>query len=90
LITRGEQGMSLFEKGGDITHLPTLARQVYDVTGAGDTVVGSLVVARTAGASLKEAALISNHAAGIAVGGVGTTAVTFQELSEDLGRTAGG
>jgi D-beta-D-heptose 7-phosphate kinase/D-beta-D-heptose 1-phosphate adenosyltransferase len=90
LITRGERGMSLFEKDGDTTHLPTLARQVYDVTGAGDTVVGSLVVARTAGASLKEAALISNHAAGIAVGGVGTTAVTFEELSEDLHRQAGG
>jgi D-beta-D-heptose 7-phosphate kinase/D-beta-D-heptose 1-phosphate adenosyltransferase len=86
LITRGEDGMSLFESDGSLTHFPTMARQVYDVTGAGDTVVGSFAVARTAGASLKEAALISNHAAGIAVGGVGTTAVSFQELAEDLNR----
>lgn len=85
LITRGEEGMTLFEGDGSLTHFPTMAREVYDVTGAGDTVVASFVVARTAGASLKEAALISNHAAGIAVGGVGTTAVTFQELAEDLG-----
>jgi D-beta-D-heptose 7-phosphate kinase/D-beta-D-heptose 1-phosphate adenosyltransferase len=88
LITRGEEGMSLFERDGSVTHFPTLARQVYDVTGAGDTVVGSFVAARTAGATLKEAALISNHAAGIAVGGVGTTAVSFDELSADLHRTA--
>jgi rfaE bifunctional protein kinase chain/domain len=86
LITRGEEGMTLFESDGSLTHFPTMARQVYDVTGAGDTVVGSFVVARTAGASLREAALISNHAAGIAVGGVGTTAVTFDELTEDLRR----
>jgi rfaE bifunctional protein kinase chain/domain len=85
LITRGEEGMTLFEGDGTLTHFPTLAREVYDVTGAGDTVVGSFVVARTAGASLKEAALISNHAAGIAGRGMGTTAVTFQELAEDLG-----
>ena len=85
LITRGEEGMALFEGDGSLTHFPTLAREVYDVTGAGDTVVASFVVARPAGASLKEAALISNHAAGIAVAGVGTTAVTFRELAEDLG-----
>jgi rfaE bifunctional protein kinase chain/domain len=88
LITRGEEGMSLFEGDGTLTHFPSMAREVYDVTGAGDTVVGSLTVARTAGASLKEAALISNHAAGIAVGDVGTTAVTFQELAQDLRRLA--
>ncbi len=86
LITRGEEGMVLFEGEGDLTHFPTMAREVYDVTGAGDTVVGSFVVARTAGASLKEAALVSNHAAGIAVGGVGTTAVTFEELAQELQR----
>jgi rfaE bifunctional protein kinase chain/domain len=84
LITRGEEGMALFEADGSMTHFPTMARQVYDVTGAGDTVVGSFAVARTAGASLREAALISNHAAGIAVAGVGTTAVTFAELREEL------
>jgi D-beta-D-heptose 7-phosphate kinase/D-beta-D-heptose 1-phosphate adenosyltransferase len=86
LITRGEEGMALFEGKGGLTHFPTMAQEVYDVTGAGDTVVGSFVVARTAGASLKEAALIANHAAGIAVAGVGTTAVTFAELAHDLRR----
>jgi rfaE bifunctional protein kinase chain/domain len=89
LITRGERGMSLFESDGTLTHFDTVARTVYDVTGAGDTVIASFVTARTAGASLREAALISNHAAGIAVGGVGTTAVSFQELSQDLYRAAG-
>lgn len=89
LITRGERGMSLFESGGGVTHLDTMARTVYDVTGAGDTVIASFVTARTAGASLREAALISNHAAGIAVAGVGTTAVSFEELSRDLRRADG-
>ena len=89
LITRGERGMSLFEADGQVTHFPTLARTVYDVTGAGDTVIASFVAARTAGAALQEAAMISNHAAGIAVAGVGTTAVSFEELSEDLYSTAG-
>jgi D-beta-D-heptose 7-phosphate kinase/D-beta-D-heptose 1-phosphate adenosyltransferase len=88
LITRGEKGMSLFEQDGTLTHFPTMARTVYDVTGAGDTVIASFAVAVTAGASLKEAALISNHAAGIAVGGVGTTAVSWAELADDLHRTA--
>ncbi len=89
LITRGERGMSLFESDGALTHFDTVARTVYDVTGAGDTVIASFTAARTAGASLREAALISNHAAGIAVGGVGTSAVSFQELSEDLYQVAG-
>ncbi|KPL16255.1 MAG: hypothetical protein AMJ92_13020 [candidate division Zixibacteria bacterium SM23_81] len=88
LITRGEEGMSLFEGDGALTHFPSMAREVFDVTGAGDTVVASLAVARTAGSSLKEAALISNHAAGIAVAGVGTTAVSFEELAKDLRRLA--
>jgi len=89
LITRGERGMSLFESDGQVTHFPTLARTVYDVTGAGDTVIASFVAARTAGAALKEAAMISNHAAGIAVAGVGTTAVSFEALARDLHRVAG-
>jgi len=89
LITRGERGMSLFESDGSLTHFDTVARTVYDVTGAGDTVIASFTAARTAGASLREAALISNHAAGIAVGGVGTTAVGFEDLSQHLYLAAG-
>ena len=84
LITRGEDGMTLFEKGGDITHIPTLAREVYDVTGAGDTVISALTLALTAGATLKEASAIANYAAGIVVGEVGTAAVTVEKLKDSI------
>ncbi|MEK7725641.1 MAG: D-glycero-beta-D-manno-heptose-7-phosphate kinase, partial [Nitrospirota bacterium] len=72
LITRGEKGMSLYEGEGMSWHLPTQARQVYDVTGAGDTVIGTLALALATGASMREAATLANHAAGIVVGMVGT------------------
>ncbi|MGD2080384.1 MAG: D-glycero-beta-D-manno-heptose-7-phosphate kinase [Nitrospirota bacterium] len=75
LITRGEKGMTLFEKGR-ATHIPTVAREVFDVTGAGDTVVGTFAMACAAGASMREAAAIANHAAGIVVGQVGTATAT--------------
>ncbi|MEJ2313688.1 MAG: D-glycero-beta-D-manno-heptose-7-phosphate kinase [Nitrospirota bacterium] len=75
LITRGGDGMSLFEKG-KVTHIPTVAREVFDVTGAGDTVVGTFTMACAAGASMREAAVIANHAAGIVVGQVGTATAT--------------
>lgn len=84
LITRGERGMSLFEKTRKLTHFPTAAKQVYDVTGAGDTVISAFTCAFAAGASLKESALISNHAAGIVVGELGTAQVTKGELHRDL------
>jgi D-beta-D-heptose 7-phosphate kinase/D-beta-D-heptose 1-phosphate adenosyltransferase len=84
LITRGEEGMTLFEKGGDITHIPTLAKEVYDVTGAGDTVISALTLALTAGASLKEASAIANYAAGIVVGEVGTATVTVENLKDAI------
>ena len=84
LITRGEKGMSLFEKNRMLTNFPTVAKEVYDITGAGDTVISALTSAYSAGASLKEAALISNHAAGIVVGEIGTAQVTKEELYQDL------
>ena len=71
LITRGERGMSLFERGTRID-LPAVARRVFDVTGAGDTVVGVYAVALAGGAVAREAALIANHAAGQVVAEVGT------------------
>lgn len=83
LITRGEEGMSLFEKE-KITHIPTAARHVYDVTGAGDTVIAAFTLAFASGATLREAALIANHAAGIVVGEVGTAVVTPEKLQESL------
>lgn len=85
LITRGENGMSLFERNGQITHLPTKAREVYDVSGAGDTVISVLALSLASGANLKQAAVIANHAAGIVVGKLGTTPANIDELAEDLG-----
>ncbi|MCL5024790.1 MAG: D-glycero-beta-D-manno-heptose-7-phosphate kinase [Nitrospirae bacterium] len=84
LITKGEQGMSLFEQDR-ITHIPTVARQVYDVTGAGDTVIAAFTLACAAGAPMRDAAVIANHAAGIVVGEIGTAVVTGEKLAESLG-----
>jgi D-glycero-beta-D-manno-heptose-7-phosphate kinase len=83
LITRGEQGMSLFEKK-KITHIPTVARKVFDVTGAGDTVISAFTLAYSSGASMEEAAVIANHAAGIVVGEVGTAVATPEQLLESF------
>jgi len=84
LITRGAQGMSLFRAGCAPTHIPTFARQVYDVTGAGDTVIAAYVAAIAAGADEVEAAIFSNAAAGYTVGEVGTAAVTKAHLLKEL------
>jgi D-beta-D-heptose 7-phosphate kinase/D-beta-D-heptose 1-phosphate adenosyltransferase len=83
LITRGAQGMSLFRHGLPPVHIPALARNVFDVTGAGDTVIGTLAMSLAAGATLEQAAQLANRAAGIAVGKVGTTAVTLEELQRE-------
>lgn len=83
LITRGEHGMSLFERS-KITHIPTVAREVYDVTGAGDTVISVLTLAMASGASLGDAARLSNFAAGIVVGIVGTATVKPEELKQKI------
>jgi D-beta-D-heptose 7-phosphate kinase/D-beta-D-heptose 1-phosphate adenosyltransferase len=80
LITRGEQGMSLFEHGGRVTHIPTVAREVFDVTGAGDTVISTLTLGMAAGSTMVDAARLSNVAAGIVVGVVGTATVKPEEL----------
>ncbi|HWC77491.1 MAG TPA: D-glycero-beta-D-manno-heptose-7-phosphate kinase [Blastocatellia bacterium] len=80
LITRGEEGMTLFTGRGEVTHIPTVAQEVYDVTGAGDTVIATLALALAAGANDVEAAVLANHAAGVVVGKVGTATVTREEL----------
>ena len=81
LITRGEEGMTLFEKKDEaVIHIPTKAKEVYDVTGAGDTVIATLTMALAVGASYEEAARIANHAAGIVVSKLGTATATTQEL----------
>jgi D-glycero-beta-D-manno-heptose-7-phosphate kinase len=82
LVTRGERGMSLFETEGTSFHIPTMARQVYDVTGAGDTVIATLALALATGASMRDGAVLANHAAGIVVGMVGTATVSGPQLTE--------
>jgi D-glycero-beta-D-manno-heptose-7-phosphate kinase len=89
LITRGEEGMSLFVRGAPVRHFPTVARQVFDVTGAGDTVVATCALALGAGAGLDEAAVLANHAAGVVVGEIGTATVTVARLRDDLGKKSG-
>jgi D-beta-D-heptose 7-phosphate kinase/D-beta-D-heptose 1-phosphate adenosyltransferase len=86
LITRSEHGMSLFEENAPSTHIPTLAREVFDVTGAGDTVVATLTLALAAGATRPEAAYLANAAAGIVVAELGVAAVTPAQLSQALAR----
>src|SRR3989338_4600062 len=82
LITRGENGMSLFQKGKPMHKIPTVAQEVFDVSGAGDTVISAYTLARACKASALDAALISNVAAGIVVGKVGVAATTPEELLE--------
>lgn len=83
IITRGPKGMLLFENGNSIS-MPTKAIDVYDVSGAGDTVVSALSLALAAGASLEEAATLANHAAGVVVGKLGTATCSLDELKESI------
>jgi D-beta-D-heptose 7-phosphate kinase/D-beta-D-heptose 1-phosphate adenosyltransferase len=80
LITRGPHGMSLFERGRPIVHVPTQAREVYDVTGAGDTVAGTMALTLAVGGGLPAACRLASLAAGIVVGKVGTATCGFDEL----------
>ena len=84
LITRGEEGMTLMEDDQHF-HIPTVGREVFDVTGAGDTVIASLALGVAAGATVREAAILANHAAGAVVGKLGTAAVTVEELRKSIG-----
>jgi len=84
LVTRGPHGMSLFERGGRYTHLPTVAREVFDVTGAGDTVVSVVALALAAGADFPDACRLANHAAGVVIREVGTATCTPEMLLASL------
>ncbi|MBD3309145.1 D-glycero-beta-D-manno-heptose-7-phosphate kinase [candidate division KSB3 bacterium] len=85
LITRGEEGMSLFERQTRMaTHIPTMAQEVFDVTGAGDTVIAALSLGLAAGGTPIEAALLANAAAGLVVGKIGTATVSQTELQQQL------
>ncbi|RJQ66809.1 MAG: D-glycero-beta-D-manno-heptose-7-phosphate kinase [Desulfobacteraceae bacterium] len=80
LITRGEAGMALLERGKKLLTIPTMAKEVYDVTGAGDTVIATLALAMAVGLSLPEAATLANYAAGIVVAKLGTATANAREL----------
>ncbi len=80
LSTLGEHGMCLFQRGTDPVHIPTVAREVFDVSGAGDTVIAAFTLALASGATPVEAAVISNHAAGVVVGKLGTATCKPEEL----------
>ncbi len=85
LITQGKDGVTLFENGGETTHIPTVAKKVFDVTGAGDTVIATLSLGLASGLDLRSAAILSNFAAGIVVGEVGTSTVNAEELKKAVG-----
>lgn len=80
LITLGADGMALFESSDKVYHIPTTARKVFDVTGAGDTVIATLALALASGAHLLTASVLANYAAGITVGQVGAATATREEL----------
>ena len=82
LITRGKDGMTLFEQKNRITHIKSIARKIYDVTGAGDTVIATLTLGIAGGLDLKSAAYLSNLSGGIVVGEIGTSTVKIDNLKE--------
>lgn len=84
LITRGEKGMTLVEKNNKITNIPTRAKEVYDVTGAGDTVIATMTLALSAKFDFVSSAEIANFAAGFVVAKVGTATITSKELEETI------
>lgn len=85
LITAGEKGMYLITGGRAVQHIPTTAREVYDVSGAGDTVIAVLTLALASGASFLEASVLANHAAGVEVSKFGVAAVSPDELKKAVG-----
>lgn len=85
LVTRSEEGMSLFERNGRTLHVPTRAREVYDVTGAGDTVIATIAAAYAVKADTEDAVHLANMAAGLVVGKLGAVAITRAELEREVG-----
>jgi D-glycero-beta-D-manno-heptose-7-phosphate kinase len=84
LITQGKDGMTLFETGAEPCHIPTVAQKVFDVSGAGDTVISTLSLGLASGMNRESAALVSTFASGIVVGEVGTSTVTSKQLKEAI------
>jgi D-glycero-beta-D-manno-heptose-7-phosphate kinase len=85
LLTRGEDGMSLFEANGGVFHLPSVATNVQDVSGAGDTVISTLTMALVSGANIRDACVLANCASGVVVGAVGIVPIRSDELRDAVG-----
>ena len=83
LVTKGEYGMTLYDTDGAVINIPTFAKEVYDVSGAGDTVIAAYALSIVSGASKKNAAIIANQAAGIVVGKLGTATTTVEEIKKN-------
>jgi rfaE bifunctional protein kinase chain/domain len=90
LVTRSEKGMSLYTAGGEVMHSAARAREVYDVTGAGDTVIAVVAALLGAGASAEDFLRVANTAAGVVVGKLGTAAATVAEINEALSQQTAG
>ena len=86
LVTRSEKGMTLYRPNQDVFHLPAITKEVADVTGAGDTVIATIAASIAAGADIEAAVTLSNIAASVVVGKVGTTAITAPELELEFHR----
>jgi len=84
ILKRGEQGLSVFEKDRAAYHIPTHAKDVFDVTGAGDTVIATAALALLSGANIRQAAFLANTAAGVVVGKFGTASLSIKELADAL------
>jgi len=84
LVTEGEGGMSLFEGNNEMVHIPTVAKEIFDVSGAGDTVVSTISLAMASGMDLELAVKLANFAAGIVVGKMGTSTISIEELKKEV------
>ncbi len=84
LLTRGEEGMSLFQSNGETLHIPSVAKNVQDVSGAGDTVIATLTLALAAGADVREACVLANYAGGVVVGSIGIVPIKPEELVRSI------
>ncbi|MBF0274179.1 MAG: D-glycero-beta-D-manno-heptose-7-phosphate kinase [Nitrospinae bacterium] len=84
LLTRSEKGMTLYKKDGGSLNIPTTAREVYDVTGAGDTVISVLMMGLVTGLEIEDSCKLANRAAGIAVGKIGASSITLDEIIDEL------
>ena len=84
VLTRGAEGMSIFEKDKKVSHIETVAREVYDHSGAGDTVISALTVALAAGSDLKEAAILANHAAGVVISEIGIVPASRENIRKSF------